>query len=282
MHPLLKKLDSIAAENGIQIYRMSISDAEGIETCIRLPANPCQNCYSVAKFFCVTAIGMLFDSGKLKLTETVADIFADELAQYGIPAEKWANVTIDNIMRHEIGFEKGFLDIDTENIAEYPTNDFLRIVFERELVYASGTQHVYSDAAYYLISRVVTKISGEKLDDLMMDRLFSKIDCHEVAWSKCPHKYPIGATGLYIRSEDMVKLGRIYLDGGIWKGRRIISEEWIKTVIVRGYELSKFRSGYAKEGMHGQFLYINFDENIAIAWHSYDPEGGHGAMTELL
>lgn len=282
MNALLERLDNIARENGINTYRISVSTADGIETLKRLPGNPCQNCYSVAKFFCVTAIGMLFDEGKLTVNDTVADIFADELKEYGIPAEKWANVTLDNVMRHEIGFGKGFLDIDTEDITKYPTDDFLFLVLDRELVYAPGEMRVYSDAAYYLISRVVTKISGERLDDLLMDRLFSKIECREVAWSKCPHKYPVGATGLYIRSDDMVKLGRIYLDGGLWKGERIVSEEWIRTVLDRGYELRKMGRGFSKGGMRGQRLYVNYDENIAVAWHSFDPEGKHKAMSEIL
>jgi CubicO group peptidase (beta-lactamase class C family) len=185
-------------------------------------------------------------------------------------------------MRHEIGFGKGFLDIDTEDITKYPTDDFLFMVLDRELVYAPGEQRVYSDAAYYLISRVVTKISGERLDDFLMDRLFSKIDCREVAWSKCPRKYPVGATGLYIRSDDMVKLGRIYLDGGVWKGERIVSAEWIKIVLERGYELRKFGKGFSKGGMRGQSLYVNFDENIAVAWHSFDPEGKNKLLSEIL
>ena len=111
MNELLERLDNIAKENGINTYRITVSTAEGDETLKRLPGNPCQNCYSVAKFFCVTAIGMLFDEGKLTPATTIAEVFADELAAYGIPAEKWANITLDNVMRHEIGFGKGFLDI---------------------------------------------------------------------------------------------------------------------------------------------------------------------------
>ena len=106
MNELLERLDNIAKENGINTYRMSVSTADGYETIKRLPGNPCQNCYSVAKFFCVTAIGMLFDEGKLTPATTIAEIFADELAAYGIPAEKWEKVTLDFVMRHEIGFGK--------------------------------------------------------------------------------------------------------------------------------------------------------------------------------
>ena len=282
MLDILTKLNNIAQKDDINTYCFSVSTEKGIETLERIPANPCQNCYSVAKVFCVTAIGMLFDEKKLSTNTTIADIFADELKQYGIPQKKWEHVTIDHVLRHEIGFSKGFLDIDTEDITTYPTDDFLFIVLDHELTYDPGTLRVYSDAAYYLISRIVTKICGEKLDEFLMDRLFNKICCREVAWSKCPKNYPVGATGLYLRTEDVVKLGRIYLNNGLWNGERILSQEWIDLVLDRGYEFSKKGKGYAKGGMRGQCLYINYNENIAIAWHSFDLYGKTRAFFEKL
>lgn len=49
--------------------------------------------------------------------------------------------------------------------------------------------------------------------------------------------YPMGATGLYIRTQDMVKLGALYLRQGTYAGKRILSEHWTRLVLERGYEL---------------------------------------------
>ncbi len=283
MKELIKRIDDIAKEKSINLYRVTVWDDDGVETLKRIPANPCQDCYSVAKFYCVTAIGMLVDAGKLKTSDTVGSIFADEIAAYGIPAEKWANVTVDHVMRHEIGFaDKGYLDIDVYDVNSYPSSDLLKLLLEHELVYEPGQMRIYTDAAYYLVSRIVTKISGEKLDDFLIDRLFNKTGCREIAWSRCPHHYPMGATGLYIRTDDMAKLGRIYLDGGLWQGERIISEEWIKTVLDRGYELRSFGRGYSKGGMRGQRLYVNFDERVVVAWHAFDKSDNLNPVNEIL
>ena len=48
--------------------------------------------------------------------------------------------------------------------------------------------------------------------------------------------YPIGATGLYITTEDMLKLGILYLNNGVYLGKRYVSEEWVRLVISREYE----------------------------------------------
>ena len=69
----------------------------------------------------------------------------------------------------------------------------------------------------------------------------------------------------------MLKLGILYLNKGIWRGTRILSEEWIDTVLERGYELSPKGDGwYGKGGMRGQMLAIHPTLGRAVAWHAFD------------
>ena len=281
-YTLLEALVKVAEDEDLPVYRISVYDSEGLKTETVNASNPCQNCYSVAKLYCVTAIGMLYDEGKIKTSDTIGSIFADELEAYGIDPTKWNKVTIHDVMRHRAGFEHGLLDIDAEDSTKWGSQDYLKLVLSEPLVYEPGEKSVYTDAAFYLISRVVTKISGEKLDDFLAARLFKYTECREFAFSKCPEGYPIGATGLYIRSADVAKLGHIYLNGGKYGDVQIISQEWIDTVIENGYELHSSGDGYSKGGMRGQNIYINFEKNIAVAWHSYDPNGETGVLSDTL
>lgn len=282
MKELLDRICTYVKDNNVNMFDITVCDKETTESVTFAENNPCQNSYSVAKMFCVTAIGMLYDDGLLTTDMTVGEIFKEEIKAYGIDPNKWGVVTIDNVLLHTIGFEKGFLDIDTEDASKYESDDYLYLVLSHDIVHEPGSVRVYSDAAYYLVSRIVTKLCGEKLDELLMRRLLLPLKVRETAFSKCPLGYPIGATGLYIRTSDMVKLGRVYLDGGLYNGVRIISEDWIKTVLDRGYELKKYGNGYSKGGMRGQRLYIDPERDIAIAWHSFDREKKTDAIRELL
>lgn len=278
---LLETLTNTAKKNNLPVISVAVWDANGLNSSTIIAGNPCQNCYSVTKAYCVTAIGMLYDEGKIKVTDTIGDIFKDEIDKYGIDVNKWADITIHDVMRHEAGFKVGgLLDIDAQDATKWGSQDYLKLVLEAEL--DGKKTNRYTDAAYYLISRVVTKISGEKLDTFLAKRLFNKTDCREYAFAECPQGYPIGATGLYIRSADVAKLGRIYLDGGKYGEEQIISKEWVDLVIKNHYEFGKAGAGYAKGGMRGQYLYINFDKNVSAAWHSYDPDGKTGAMGDAL
>ena len=234
-----------------------------------VPANPTCNCYSVAKAFTVMAIGILYDKGLLTLDTRVIDV----LNKY-LPTdidEKWSKVTIHDVLLHKVGFGSGLLDIDCDDASLYQTFDYLNIVFTTKLEYDPGTVYQYTDAAYYLLSRVVAEITHSDIEDFLRPILMETMKFKELAWSKCPKGYSIGATGLYIRTEDMVKLGILYLNKGIWMGNRIISEEWVNLVIANRYEFTHIKNGwYAKGGMRGQFLMFNFEKGKALAGHSFD------------
>ena len=269
---MIKAYKQIIIDKKLNTYFICEGDKEyNIKKEVIVPSNPTCNCYSVAKSFTAMAIGLLYDK-KLLTPQT---LLVDVLKKY-IPDnidEKWNKVTVHNLLQHKVGFGCGILDIDCEDASLYPTFDYLNIVLKTELKYEPGTVYRYTDASFYLLSRIVAEVSGIELSVLLRPILMEKMLFKEFAWSKCPYGYSMGATGLYIRTEDMVKLGILYLNNGMWKKERILSEEWVNLVISNGYGFSHIRDGwYGKGGMIGQLLMFNFNKGKAIAVHSYDDE----------
>ena len=262
-------------ELGINLYDFALwTEENGVQSHRFQPSNRCNNSYSVAKAFTMTAIGLLYDDGRLNVTDSLGQIFGD-------PA--WNAVTIEHALTHRIGYGQGYLDIDVEDISTYPTDDFLALALSYPRPHAPGEHYQYTDAAFYLLSRVVDHVSGEKLDSLLWRRIIKPMAFQEIAWSRCPHEYPIGATGLYVSSHDMVKLGALYLNGGIWNGKQLISAEWVKLAEERGYELHSPAEGIlGKGGMYGQFLGYSREKNAAFAWHAFDEGKSRKSIAEYL
>lgn len=269
MSKYLDMLCAEAARVGGTFYKITEIHQGRIETATLSAGNACQNSYSVAKSFVVTAIGMLYDQGMIDPGERIVDIFADELPED--MDEKWQHMTVHHALTHTCGFPLGYLDIDAIDASALGTDDYLTYLFRTKLDFLPGTAWAYSDAAFYLLSRVVSKKSGEKLDDFLWTRLFYPLGYREMAWSKCPFGYPMGATGLYIYTEDMAKHGELYLRGGVWNGVRILSEEWVEITKQRGYEFSNICSGkaYGKGGAFGQMLVFIPEQERVVAWHSF-------------
>ena len=257
-------------EKGLNIYRIAEIHNGKLEYVELSYANPCQNTYSTSKAFTATAVGMLWDRGMLSLDEKVVDIFADCIPENTDP--RWASVTVEHLLTHYAGFGPGQLDIDCQDASEYGTDDYLSLLFTTPLHDDPGTKSVYSDAAFYMLSRIVSKKLGEPMDDFMWRELFYPCKVREAAWSKCPKGYPMGATGLYIRAEDVAKHIQLYLTGGVYEGRRYLSEEWVKLAVKNGYGINLFAEGklYYKGGMRGQMSAFVPEKNRAIAWTGCD------------
>ncbi len=241
------------------------------------PSQKATNAYSVAKTFTVTAVGLCVDRGLLHEEDKFLDVMG--IDAQGLD-EKWRHVTVSALLSHRWGTDiPELLDINVDDVASYQTKDFLQYVLQKPLNGEVGGSYCYTDAAYYLLSCLVEKVSGVTLSEWMRPVLMGKMGFVEYAWASCPLGHTMGGTGLFLRSEDAVKLGALYLNDGIWQGERILSQEWCDTVKAKEYGFSRRANGWwGKGGMHGQFLAFHPEKKLAVAWLGY----GSGRPDEIL
>ena len=237
-----------------------------METMQLVRTNPCQNVYSVSKVYVVTAVGLAVDRGLLSTAETVTQILKEDCPENY--QRVWDQVTVEMLLLHQVPLPKNSLDIDVCDSREFG-EDYLAYILKTAVETEDGMYTPrYTDAAYYLLSRIVEKRTGMGLDDFLWKYLFLPTGCREAAWSHCPRGHVIGATGLYIRAEELVKLGAVYLQGGLWEDSRILSEDWVNTVLQKGYELKPQAEGraFGKGGMRGQMLMLMPEAGRVVAY----------------
>ena len=272
-----KKLKDFIKENSLPLYSVSIGYSdEHYENISIAKSSICKNSYSVAKLFVVSAIGALYDMKLISVSDKVLDILKGEIPSDILPLidKRWEDVSIDTALRHGLALPGGFLDIDCCDPREFG-DYYLSYMLTFPLSGNHGERFVYTDGAYYMLTRCVEAITEKKLDEFLREKLFSPLSFREVAWSSCPKCHTMGATGLYISTEDMAKLGRVYINGGKFGGREILSNDWVSTVYESGYELRKIKGSiYGKGGMLGQMLAVIKDKGISVAWHGYDDFDG--------
>ena len=267
MDKLWQQIDQL----GLNLYTVAVMTDDGLFHHRFQPCSLCHNGYSVTKAFAVTAIGLLYDDGLVRPE--------DRISRYlPLPATadpRWQEVTVDHLLTHKTGAGHGFLDIDVEDVRAWQTDEYLDLAFAQPLPHAPGTQEVYSDGAFYLLSRIVSAACGQTMDELLLHRVLKPLNFGEVAWSRCPKGHPIGATGMYAQAQDVVKLGWLYLNGGLWQDQRILSPEWVELVLTRGYELRPMPFGWiGKAGMYGQQVALHPQKRTAVAWYGFNP-GAH-------
>ena len=268
---LLPELVELAHKDGDKVYNL-VEIYDGVsQTAVIRKSERCHNTYSVAKLFTCTVIGILQDQGKLDFDDAIFPILEKKFPEQYDP--KWRVVTLADVVRHRTGFGETSdkLDIDVVNSATWD-RDFLKIVLSQPLPNQPGEKYYYTDATFYLAARVASEITREPINITMARELLEPLHFAEYAFSTDPEGFPIAATGMYIATEDMAKLGQLYVQDGVFDGKRILSKEFVDEAFARNFELYQVDeegNAFIKGGMNGQLLYMNRKTKRVVAIHSY-------------
>lgn len=269
-------------DNQLNVYQLAIQTDGGIVSTAYQPCNACQNIYSVTKVFLNTAIGMLWDEGKLGLDDKLMSYLQPYLdAPY---ASAWDEVTIRHALSHRMGVDEAVIDIDRDDIRTYGTEDHLHYILQHTPKFPAGSYRKYTDSAHYLLSLVVECITGVPADDWIRQKLLQPLHFQHTAWTRCPKNHTIGATGAYMRAEDMVRLGWLYVNQGKLDGTSLVSKAWVDMMEQESFDLypvkgSSFR---CKGGMNGQTLLYSREKRFAAAWTAYEDDRNIRRLTEYV
>ena len=86
------------------------------------------------------------------------------------------------------------------------------------------------------------------------------MDIYCYHWEKCPKGIEKGGWGLYMLLEDMAKLGALYLNKGAWKGKQLISKDWMETASKKQAEVDETVSSYD----YGYHVWVGENPNAVI------------------
>ncbi len=278
--------DEVRRQGGEHIYYsvVTMEPAEGdglyrMEKVDFQPGNPGHDCYSTAKAITSIAVGILYDRGLLKLTDTLGQHLSSYFTEGTDP--KWKDITVHQLMRHRTGAREG-VDFDLTNAHLWEDPEWLHTLFASPIVSSPEERFVYSDGNYYIVGRIVEEITGMDLELFMQREVFVPLGCHVNAWSRDVNGHTVGGTGLYFRTEDLAKIGWLWANKGMWGNRRIYSEEWseifanfeIDKAANYGYGVSRLADGViAGGGMYGQGVCADLNRRRAVAYHAFDPRG---------
>lgn len=159
--------------------------------------------------------------GKLSLDTKIVDVFRKNVSLFGFIRQK------DLTVRHLLTMTSGVSFNETGAISG---NDWVKGYLEAFCHHEPGTYFEYNSMNTYMLSAIITEITGETMLDYLKPRLFAPLGITWVFWETCPKGKNKGGWGLFLCVEDMAKLGQLYLDGGKWKGQQVIPEDWYESL----------------------------------------------------
>jgi CubicO group peptidase (beta-lactamase class C family) len=121
-----------------------------------------------------------------------------------------------------------YTDARNDHIRMLRSDDPIRYVLEQPVVAPAGTKFVYSSGISIVLGKIIAKASGQRVDKFAEQNLFEPLGISDFYWSKYPDEIVQTGGGLFLRPRDMAKLGQLFLNGGQWKGKQILSEKWVE------------------------------------------------------
>ena len=172
--------------------------------------------FSVSKNFCSIAVGMAIDEGKLRLSDKVMQALKRQSPSDQIQAMRWDSLTLEHLLTMTMGHPEFTRPRSVEEALSY------------ELTSDPGTRFLYDNTCTFLASVMLTKATGQKVRDYLLDRLFHPLGIADPEWLESDDGYTIAANGLSLTTSELALFGRFLLQRGNWEGRQLVSTAWIE------------------------------------------------------
>ncbi|MGN0533790.1 MAG: serine hydrolase domain-containing protein [Eubacterium sp.] len=191
--------------------------------------------YSMSKSITATALGYAVDEGKISLDDSISKFFG-KYDRYGINK----NITV----RHLVTMTAGKMIGMAKN---RHGKDWIKIFFDAPFVAKPGKLFMYVNDNFYLLSAIISKVYNETLVDFLYPRLFEPLGIEKPVWETDKYGIASGGWGLYLKTEDLAKIFVCYSHGGIWEGKQVIPEKWVKEATA--YQVPTVKNGHIDNTM---------------------------------
>ena len=187
--------------------------------------NFCHRMYSQTKSYTAIAIGLLIEEGKLHLDDKLVDVYPE----YKGTHEYLDRQTIKNLLTmNTVGNPVNWF-LDTKNPSR------IDIYFkERTRCHPAGTIWEYDSAGSQVLCEIVEKLSGMPLIEYLRKKLFNHMGTFKTAEIlKTRDGASWGDSALLCTTRDMASFGQLLMNGGVWEGKRLMNEEFIKEATAK-------------------------------------------------
>ncbi len=235
--------------------------------------------HSLSKSVTGIAIGILVEEGGMALDAPIHQYFP----KTALPARLSAKMKALTV-RHLLTMTTGVTFNETGAATDV---NWVRAYFSSSVEGEPGNRFAYNSMNSYILAAALRAVTGMGLVEYLTPRLFEPLGIRRVFWEKCPLGCEKGGWGLYLAEEDMAKIAMMMLDGGIFAGRRILSENFVRTATYTqvktpadagaydyGFQIWTARTGndFLFNGMMGQNAWVSPKNRIIVITNAGNTE----------
>ena len=245
--------------------------------------------YSVSKSFTSVAIGLAVAEGRLSVDDRVIDLLPEDA-----PAEASGRLASLRV-RHLLSMTTGHAVDTVDSLHLAADGGWARAILATELPHEPGEVFVYNSGATYLLSVIITRLTGAGLLEYLEPRLLAPLGIEGATWQESPEGAATGGWGLSITTEQLAVFGEFCRREGLWDGVQLVPAEWMRAATAfqvptdgpdrddvapdwregYGYQFWRCRHGaYRADGAFGQFAVVLPEQRMVVALTSGLPDAG--------
>ena len=235
--------------------------------------------WSVSKTWTTMAVGFAIAEGKFTVEDKVISFFPDDLPDE--VSENLAALRVKDLLTMSVGHDKEPATRNAQGQGSWE-----KLFLAHPIPHKPGTKFVYNSLATYMLSSIVRKTTGENLINYLQPRLFEPLGIEGARWDSNSSGTNFGGWGLFVKTEDMAKLGQLLLQKGNWDGKQLLPEAWIEEATTskilqdpnvdlatsdsdwnQGYCYQIWRcrhNGFRADGMNGQFIVVLPEQQAVV------------------
>lgn len=197
--------------------------------------------------------GLIHDAASVtkSITSAIVGIAVDKgLIKTSQPAFPNSKVTVENLLTMTPGLECGFKPGEQELAEMKLSANWVDYATHLPVKYDPGSKFGYCSPGFHLLSSIVS--TAAKMSELEFGRkyLFAPLGMKDIVWPGDPQGVTHGWGNSHFYPRDFAKIGYLYLHGGQWEGKQVLSADWIKRSISHHSDASA-NVGYG----YGWWLY---------------------------
>jgi CubicO group peptidase (beta-lactamase class C family) len=241
---------------------------------------------SAGKTFAPMLVGLAIDRGAKLAPDTPV---YDEFPEYK-PFANWeprkANVQLQHLMSMTAGY-----NCDEDNSADAPLNedvmqdqdkqsDWYRYTLDAPMAHdPGGDKAYYCSAELNLAAGVAAKATSRWLPDFFFEAYAGPLQFKRYYLNLQPNGEAYMGGGAYVRPRDQLKLGQLYLNGGMWNGRRVMSKTWVEQSLTRH---AAFEPRFGVDHEYGWGWHIHHIKLGDHTFTEYESGGNGGQLVVIL
>lgn len=194
-------------------------------------ADSVSNSFSVAKSYISVLTGIAMGEGRIK---NVFQPVGDFLPEYREGC--YAKINLYHLLTMSTGLDwsESGADPFSDNAKGYYGHNVRELSLMQPCRDEPGREFDYISGSTQIMAEVLEAAYGRELDDLVREKIWTPLGCeHDAYWGKDTENGDFKAfCCLYATARDFGRIGQLYLDSGMWRGRQIVPREYWQASIT--------------------------------------------------